>query len=178
MSDKSLYFAYGSNINLEQMADRCPDAKPVGPVTLDNYELLFRGGGFATIAPCEGSQVQGLLWEITPRSERALDFYEGYPSFYEKQSVSVRDSQGTEHSVMVYVMTGERSRIPVRPSPFYYAGIVEGLRQNGMPVEPLEQAFRNLMDEVRAMDMGSQSAVDVPTVHRPPKQRGGRDDGR
>ncbi len=30
MADK-LYFAYGSNINLEQMAFRCPEATVVGP---------------------------------------------------------------------------------------------------------------------------------------------------
>ena len=153
MNDKTLYFAYGSNINLDQMTHRCPDAKPLGPVTLDNYELLFRGSpggsGFATIAPCEGSQVQGLLWEITPRCERALDFYESYPRFYDKQTVPVRDSQGKEYQVMVYVMTGELSRNPAAPSPYYYAGIVDGLHQNGMPVEPLEQAHRSLMDELR-----------------------------
>ena len=40
MADK-LYFAYGSNINLEQMDYRCPDATVVGPVVLENYELLF-----------------------------------------------------------------------------------------------------------------------------------------
>ena len=50
---------------------------------------------------------------------------------------------------MVYVMTGELSRNPAAPSPYYYAGIVDGLCQNGMPVEPLEQAHRNLMDELR-----------------------------
>ena len=38
-----LYFAYGSNINLEQMAIRCPAAQVVGPAVLDGYELLFRG---------------------------------------------------------------------------------------------------------------------------------------
>ena len=43
MADK-LYFAYGSNINLEQMDYRCPDATVVGPVVLENYELLFRRG--------------------------------------------------------------------------------------------------------------------------------------
>ena len=42
MEDR-LYFAYGSNINLDQMAVRCPAATVVGPVVLDNYELLFRG---------------------------------------------------------------------------------------------------------------------------------------
>ena len=41
----TLYFAYGSNINLDQMAFRCPDATVIGPVTLENYELLFRGNG-------------------------------------------------------------------------------------------------------------------------------------
>ena len=43
MADNTLYFAYGSNINLNQMEHRCPDASVVGPVFLDNYELLFRG---------------------------------------------------------------------------------------------------------------------------------------
>ena len=146
-----LYFAYGSNINLEQMAEICPDATPVGPVTLDNYELLFRGGGFATIAPSQGSQVQGLLWEITPKSERSLDVYEGYPRFYEKQTVSVRDGQGRDLQVMAYVMTGVRSRIPTLPSKYYYAGIAEGLRQNNMPLEPLERAFQKLMSELQTM---------------------------
>ena len=37
-----LYFAYGSNINLGQMEQRCPAARPVCPVILDGYELRFR----------------------------------------------------------------------------------------------------------------------------------------
>ena len=76
--ENTLYFAYGSNINLNQMEYRCPDASVVGPVTLENYELLFRRGGFATIAPKEGETVQGLLWNLTPECERSLDRYEGY----------------------------------------------------------------------------------------------------
>ena len=51
MADGGLYFAYGSNINLDQMSYRCPAAQVVGPVTLDGYELLFRGSGVATSAP-------------------------------------------------------------------------------------------------------------------------------
>ncbi len=37
--EENLYFAYGSNLDLEQMAQRCPDAEIVGPVRLENYEL-------------------------------------------------------------------------------------------------------------------------------------------
>ena len=76
--ENTLYFAYGSNINLGQMEYRCPDASVVGPVVLEGWELLFRRGGVATIAPKEGETVQGLLWSITPECERSLDRYEGY----------------------------------------------------------------------------------------------------
>ena len=60
--EETLYFAYGSNINLDQMAYRCPAAQVVGPVVLEGYELLFRGNasgnGVATIKPKEGQQYQ------------------------------------------------------------------------------------------------------------------------
>ena len=50
---ETLYFAYGSNINLQQMAVRCPAAQVVEPAVLEGYELLFRGNahgyGVATI---------------------------------------------------------------------------------------------------------------------------------
>ena len=39
-----LYIAYGSNLNLSQMAYRCPTAKVAGKGGLKGYELLFRGG--------------------------------------------------------------------------------------------------------------------------------------
>ena len=39
---KKLYLAYGSNINLEQMAFRCPDSKVVTTGMISDYELQFR----------------------------------------------------------------------------------------------------------------------------------------
>lgn len=77
-----LYMAYGSNMNLEQMADRCRTAEVVGKGILKNYELLFRGarhGAVATVEPREGSSVPVVLWEIGAWDEVALDCYEGYP---------------------------------------------------------------------------------------------------
>ena len=118
MAEGKLYFAYGSNINLDQMAQRCPDAQVVGPVTLENYELLFRGNlrgaGVATIAPREGSTVHGLLWNITPECERSLDYYEGYPHLYGKEPVTVHGHDG----------------------------------QNGLPTQPLKQAWEHCVEEV------------------------------
>ena len=51
MEYKRLYIAYGSNINLEQMANRCPNSKVIGKEMLKGYELEFRG--VATIVPKE-----------------------------------------------------------------------------------------------------------------------------
>ena len=79
MMEKPLYFAYGSNINLDQMRYRCPDATVYGQAVLDNYDLRFRGSGVATVEPKEGACVYGLLWELTDQCEASLDRYEGYP---------------------------------------------------------------------------------------------------
>ena len=147
MAEERLYFAYGSNINLDQMDYRCPDATVVEPVSLENYELLFRAGGVATIAPKEGGKVHGLLWSITPECERSLDRYEGYPTFYKKKQVTVRDGLGRELSVMAYVMD-ERYRQPATPPRDYYNGILEGYRQNGLPVTALKKAWDHAVQEV------------------------------
>ena len=146
--EEILYFAYGSNINLEQMEHRCPDAQIVGPVTLENYELQFRGHGFATVAPKEGSVVHGLLWKLPPVSEQTLDRYEGYPRHYTKEQVSVRTADGAAVSVMVYVMAEPLCRQPALPSPGYYHAIQQGFESNGLPVEALEEAWNRTIDEV------------------------------
>ena len=135
MSETRLYFAYGSNINLDHMAHRCPKAEVIGPVTLDGYELTFRGradgNGVGNIEPKEGASVPGVLWRITPDCEQALDRYEGVPRLYVQKDVTVRDSEGNSHTVMAYVMT-DLFREHALPSPFYFQSIRDGYRQNGM----------------------------------------------
>ena len=147
-----LYFAYGSNINLDQMAYRCPDAQVVGPVMLEDYTLLFRGNGggngVATIDPKAGSYVYGLLWKLTPACERSLDRYEGWPHLYDKRCVPVWDQSGQRCTVMAYVMTNLPFREPALPSASYYHGIREGFRQNGLPLKALDRALQHARREV------------------------------
>lgn len=52
-TNEKLYFAYGSNMNLNQMAFRCPDAEVVDTVRLEGYRLAFcmNGGGNSINAP-------------------------------------------------------------------------------------------------------------------------------
>ena len=170
--ENTLYFASGSPINLGQMEYRCPDASVVGPVVLEGWELLFRRGGFATIAPKEGETVQGLLWSITPECERSLDRYEGYPRFYDKKMVTVRDSEGRSLSVMAYIMD-DRFREPMLPTESYYNGILEGYQQNGLPVSALKKAWEHAVQEVhQETERINASIFDRP---KPPKRRGSHD---
>lgn len=48
------YLAYGSNLSVAQMAQRCPDAVYVGTAVLTDYQLLFKGsqsGNYLTVEP-------------------------------------------------------------------------------------------------------------------------------
>lgn len=145
-----LYVAYGSNLNLPQMAVRCPSAKLVGASEIKDYALVFRGntyGAVATVEPCEGVSVPVLLWKITPRDEKALDIYEGFPRLYEKQNLEL-DLDDKTVSAMVYVMTpGHRPGIP---SSSYYNTIYEGYKTAGFDTAILENAIdytEELMDK-------------------------------
>lgn len=145
--EKPLYFAYGSNINLDQMRYRCPDATVYGQAVLDNYDLRFRGSGVATVEPKEGACVYGLLWELTDKCEASLDRYEGYPRLYIKQTLEVRTFDGQRVPVMAYIMNPELHLKPSLPPRDYYLGIKAGYEQNGLPVGCLKYAFKNCLKE-------------------------------
>lgn len=96
MRRSTLYLAYGSNPNLEQMRWRCPTAEVVGTAQLQGYALLFRGGNarsgrgaVATVEPEKNANIPVLIWKIQERDEQALDRYEGYPYFYHKERMEV-----------------------------------------------------------------------------------------
>lgn len=68
---KRIYIAYGSNMNIGQMASRCPDFKLLGVSRIEGYALEFHGGGgaAAAIVPREDSRVPVVLW-CTCRNRR------------------------------------------------------------------------------------------------------------
>jgi len=135
-----LYIAYGSNLNLVQMADRCTSARVIGKSEMKDWQLLFRGsrtGAVATVEPKNGSSVPVLVWEITPADEAALDRYEGWPFLYRKETVEVKVN-GKAVKAMVYIMNEGR---PLgQPSCYYYSTILEGYMDAGFDVDILRRA--------------------------------------
>lgn len=143
METRKKYVAYGSNLNLKQMAWRCPTAKIVGTGVLKDYELLFRGSSyaaFATVEPKEGASVPVVIWEIGKEDEKSLDRYEGYPKFYGKEFIPVETKHGTE-SIMVYIMN-EGQKIG-NPSKFYLNTIMEGYKEAGFDIAILNASVEH-----------------------------------
>ena len=150
MEYKRLYIAYGSNINLEQMAHRCPNSKIVSKEMLKGYELEFRG--VATIVPNDKSEVPVLIWEIDGRDEHSLDKYEGFPNYYRKELFEI-DVNGEKKECMAYLMNSGHISPPMS---YYYNVINQGYEANGMDTSYLraalersvcEQYFDEIQDE-------------------------------
>ena len=82
------YVAYGSNLSLERMRSRCPDAEAFGTAVIPGYRLLFkksRTGYYATIEQDANCYVPAAVYRISERDEELLDRYEGCPHYYYKQ---------------------------------------------------------------------------------------------
>ena len=130
------YFAYGSNLNRDDMRARCPGAHPGVPARLDGWKLTFRG--VANIEPSAGATVHGALWWLTDADVSSLDAYEGAPSHYVQRRVKV-ETTGGPIEAMTYVMT--RASYVGLPSPWYLDRIATGFRQWGLPMKPLTTAL-------------------------------------
>ena len=136
MSKKILYAAYGSNINLEQMAYRCPNSTVAGTAMLKGYELQFRH--HATVEQNADAEVPILLWELDAQDERFLDKYEGWPKYYRKENITL-ELNGESVEAMIYIMNGDR---PLEsPTAQYYDIIEQGYRENGLDTSYLETAL-------------------------------------
>ena len=145
---EKLYIAYGSNLNLPQMARRCPTAKVVGKSLLRGWRLVFRGSPSSAVATVERMprhSVPVLVWRLQPADERALDAYEGWPRLYRKETIRLT-LKGRRVYAMIYIMNEDRHPYGA-PSPQYFCTILTGYRSAGFDPQVLRQAAIRSMEE-------------------------------
>lgn len=141
-----LYFAYGSNLNLDQMWRRCPEAILLGKGFLNGYRLEYRG--VLDIERRSSARVPGAVFLITERCERALDIYEGFPSYYgkiEKCKINMVDSHGDEDGSLfafAYSMQQEHKNRLCPPADGYHRCVMGGYRDIGLNMIFLENALQ------------------------------------
>lgn len=130
------YLAYGMNTNLVSMADRCPAARSLGKVVLNNHRLVFRH--FCDVEYSQGHNMECALWSITDRCEQSLDRLEGYPDFYLKKEVDVVFN-GKKIKAMVYYMTDRYAHS--FPSEYYFQMVLEGYKEHNIDLNQLHRAI-------------------------------------
>jgi len=142
---KRYYFAYGMNTNIGEMSSRCPKAINLGKCILKGFELKFRL--HADIDEVTGSEMEGVLWDITEDCERALDRLEGYPYYYDKiEVVVITDhlvNKNTRIFAMAYIMTSKGQE--EAPSTGYEDCLIEGYTANGLDVDKLTTKIDSLI---------------------------------
>lgn len=143
MTKKLYYIAYGSNLNKGQMKFRCPHAVAKYKGLLTGWELFYAGsksGNYATIRRCEGKAVPVAIWEIDGLDEYYLDAYEGYPTFYFKQTIKfIADDE--EKEAMVYIMrTDAKEGVP---STYYEDVVRQGYKDFGFDEKYLDESIAN-----------------------------------
>lgn len=146
----SLYVAYGSNLNVQQMSYRCPGATVAFTGYLINWKLLYRGshtGSYATVKRQKGSRVPVAVWNIDSKNEKALDLYEGYPRFYKKRNVFVQLKNGTRKKAMIYLLPN--SATVGRPSSRYVKTVLQGYKDMGFDTDYLYDSLDYNLKEVK-----------------------------
>lgn len=103
-----LYAAYGSNLDPQQMASRCPHSPLRQTGWLTGWRITFGGegwdGALPTVVEDPDSQVFVALYDITESDEGALDTWESADSgLYRKVRVRVATLEG-EAAAWVYVL--------------------------------------------------------------------------
>ena len=128
---KRLYFAYGSNMDRDQMDKRCPDSVPAGVVRLDGYRFLINTLGVATVLPHEDGVVHGLLWRVSASDEKTLDGYEGVEQgIYRKEKLYVKATGGSTEKALIYIASDTE---PGVPRPDYIERIITAAQEHRLP---------------------------------------------
>jgi len=137
------YFAYGSNLWNEQMVKRCPESRKLGKATLTGYRWIITTRGYASIVKSPGDLVEGVVFEISPVDEAALDQFEGVASGnYFKVNLPVMMIDGDGVTSLVYIDPIMEEGCPKEE---YIARINAGVIDAGLGEEYVERYIRKFV---------------------------------
>jgi gamma-glutamylcyclotransferase (GGCT)/AIG2-like uncharacterized protein YtfP len=143
------YFAYGSNMNWQQMKRRCPSAKFVCVASLKDYRFAIarhsrlRNCGTANISANTGSEVWGIVYDVSDQDLIILDSFE---DGYRREKLFVLASNDSQSSLEVLVYIAEKEDNVPLPNPEYKRLIVDGARYWNIP-----ESYCSMLEQLQAM---------------------------
>jgi hypothetical protein len=138
------YFAYGSNLNKEQMKKRCPNSKIFGSSFLFDHELLFRNyenvpPGYLTVQQKKNSQVPIGIYKISRSDECSLDKYEGVHTNCYRKELLILKANDENIEGLIYIMNNPQT---YKPTDEYYNKIKIGYEEWGFDINYLFNACK------------------------------------
>jgi gamma-glutamylcyclotransferase (GGCT)/AIG2-like uncharacterized protein YtfP len=138
LSAVELYAAYGSNMDPEQMAQRCPHSPQRGTGWLEGWRLTFGSedvnwdGALGTVVEDADSRVFVVLYEVSEADEAALDSWDGATlGYYRKSKVRITTRDG-EVVAWLYVINGYEGGLP---SARYLGIMADAAEKAGAPAD-------------------------------------------
>lgn len=118
------YFAYGANMDLDRMLDRCPNANFIEVGELKGYRFIINTRGVASIVPDITSSVNGIIWTIAEEDEAFLDYFEGVKGgWYAKHAVTVCEiGKNNIYNCLVYIASDSKEGKPIED---YFTNIIK-----------------------------------------------------
>lgn len=168
-----LYFAYGSNMDWNQMRSRCPSARFFCIAMLPHHQLAFtrksktRNCGVADVVPQQGKSVWGVVYEIADVDVGRLDFCEGYSpgrgenAYWRRECLVFKDGNPRE-PLTVWTYFAAKEPNPPLPSSKYKEQIIRGARFWHLP----EEYIRELEQIKVSVNPGHRPAPDPKDFQR------------
>ncbi|MFP4846686.1 gamma-glutamylcyclotransferase family protein [Winogradskyella sp. PE311] len=157
MTESILYFAFGSNMNVEQMVNnRCKSAKKISNGYIDDYELVFnregtsRKGGVSSIIYKEEKKVYGVVYLINLKDKKKLDSIEEEGNAYKQKmmNVVVLDEENNDNhkqylECLVYISNPQKGEF--KPSEEYITTMISGAEHHKLPDNYIKflKSFKN-----------------------------------
>lgn len=136
MNDRTLYFAYGSNMAIERLKKRIPSAKLIGVAVLKEHQLRFQkpskrdGSGKCDVERTGDPEdkVFGVLYSIQTTDFVTLDKFE---DGYERKPITVLSKSNEAFEAETYMATHTDNGL--RPLDWYKEHVLRGAKSAGLP---------------------------------------------
>ena len=139
--EKTIYLAYGSNMDIAQMEERCPGAVLLGRAEAVDLRLVFRRSGSGYYASLDGEigvNTPAVLWAISEDDVASLDRYEGYPEHYYREYRNTLYNNELLRAMVYLLPEGNKKG---KPSKEYEACLRGAYKHFGFDLSVLEDAL-------------------------------------
>jgi len=146
IAERYPYAGYGSNLWLQQIAARCPQADTYGRGRLRGARLAF--AKVATIIADENVDTLVGIYTLTASDIETLDKREGLGRSYDRYLVTPEVDDGNAVRCFTYI---RRDATPGAPTDEYFAKLTAGYRDWGFPDRRLRRARERAIKDEAAL---------------------------